>query len=496
MTEFPLLTILIFLPLAGCLLLLPVWNCRASARPIALGVGLIELVLTAWLYASWQGLSAIPAKLPGYLLVEDADWIPAFGIRYTLGLDGISLLMIMLTAFTFCVALAVSWNSITEKTGLFLALMLVMESGIMGVFLSLDLALFYLFWEVMLIPMFFLIGVWGHGRKIYSTVKFFLFTMFGSLLMLLAIVALHLIHVQQSGVVTFGLHELLRTQLPAETQLWLFGAFFLAFAIKFPLFPLHTWLPDAHTDAPTAGSVILAGLLLKTGSYGLIRFGYPLFPQAAHTLTPLLYTLAIIGIIYASLVAFAQEDMKRLIAYSSIGHMGFVALGIAVWQPVALSGSIIQMANHGVTTGALFCLVGMLDERAHTREIRSFGGLWGKIPLYSFFFLFFSLATVGLPGLNNFVGEFLILAGVMKKSPLMSALAFTGIVLTLIYTVRLVQEVLFQQERQPLPLVDLSLREFTLLAVLALLDLWMGVHPAPLLDMIHLPVQLLTGGGP
>jgi NADH-quinone oxidoreductase subunit M len=496
MSGFPILSILVFLPLAGCLLLLPVWTRPAMARPVVLAVAGIELLLTLWLFASWQGLSAVPATLPGYLLVEDAAWIPAFGIRYTLGLDGISLLMAMLTAFTFCVALAVSWNSISEKTGLFLTLMLIMESGIMGVFLSLDLALFYLFWEVMLIPMFFLIGIWGHGRKIYSTIKFFLFTMFGSLLMLLAIVALHLIHVQQSGLATFGLHELLRTQLSSETQLWLFGAFFLAFAIKFPLFPLHTWLPDAHTDAPTAGSVILAGLLLKTGSYGLIRFGYPLFPQAAHTLTPLLYTLAIIGIIYASLVAFAQEDMKRLIAYSSIGHMGYVAVGIAAWQPVALSGSIIQMANHGVTTGALFCLVGMLDERAHTRDISAFGGLWGKMPTYAFFFLFFSLASVGLPGLNNFVGEFLILAGVMKTSPLAAALAFIGIVLTLIYMLRLVQKVLFQTEQKPLALDDLGLREMVLLAVLALVDLWMGVHPAPLLDLIHLPVRLLTGGAP
>ena len=439
------------------------------ARPIALGVALVELALTAWLYASWRGLAALPAKLPGYLLTEDAPWIPAFGICYSLGLDGISLLMVLLTSFTFCVALTVSWNSISEKTSLFLTLMLIMESGIMGVFLALDLALFYLFWEVMLIPMFFLIGVWGHGRKIYSTIKFFLFTMFGSLLMLLAIIALHLLHARQSGLSSFNLHELITTQLPPDTQLWLFGAFLLAFAIKFPLFPLHTWLPDAHTDAPTAGSVILAGLLLKTGSYGLLRFGYPLFPQAAQTLTPLLYSLAIIGIIYASLVAFAQEDMKRLIAYSSIGHMGFVAIGIAAWQPLALSGAIIQMVNHGVTTGALFCLVGMLDERAHTREIRAFGGLWGKIPRYSFFFLFFSLASLGLPGLNNFVGEFLVLAGTMKKAPLVAALAFTGIILTLIYTVRLVQELLFQQERQPLPLADLDPRELALLSILALL---------------------------
>ncbi|OGW36733.1 MAG: NADH dehydrogenase, partial [Nitrospirae bacterium GWD2_57_9] len=341
-----------------------------------------------------------------------------------------------------------------------------------------------------------LIGIWGHGRKLDSTIKFFLFTMVGSLLMLLAIIALHLIHAQQSGVATFGLHELLKTQIPAGTQLWLYAAFLLAFAIKFPLFPLHTWLPDAHTDAPTAGSVILAGLLLKTGSYGLIRFGYPLFPQAAQILTPLLFGLALVGILYASLVAFAQEDMKRLIAYSSIGHMGFVAIGIAAWQPVALSGSIIQMANHGVTTGALFCMVGMLDERAHTREIKAFGGLWGKMPLWSFFFLLFSITSVGLPGLNSFVGEFLILAGTMKSSPLVAALAFIGIVLTLIYMVRLVQEVVFQKERQPLDLTDLDLREVCLLAVLSLLNVWMGVHPAPLLDLIHTPVQLLLGGAP
>lgn len=496
LSNYPTLSILIFLPLAGCLLLLPAWNRPAIARPLALGVTAIELALTLWLYGSWRSLSALPTRLPGYLLLEDTPWIPAFGIRYTLGLDGLSLLMVMLTAVTFCVALLVSWKGIQERTALFLALLLAMESGIMGVFLALDLALFYLFWEVMLIPMFFLIGIWGHGRRLYSTIKFFLFTMFGSLLMLLAIIALHLIHAQQTGVATFGLDQLLKTQLPADTQLWLYAAFFLAFAIKFPLFPVHTWLPDAHTDAPTAGSVILAGLLLKTGSYGLIRFGYPLFPQAAQTLTPLLFGLALIGIAYASLVAFAQEDMKRLIAYSSIGHMGYVAIGIAAWQPVALSGSIIQMASHGVTTGALFCLVGMLDERAHTREIRAFGGLWGKMPVWSFFFLFFSLATVGLPGLNNFVGEFLVLAGTMKRSSLVVGLAFTGIVLTLIYTVRLVQEVLFQQERQLLALADLTPREICILTALALLDVWMGVHPAPLLDLIHMPVQLLMGGAP
>lgn len=494
--DYPLLTTLVFLPLAGSLLLLAFRSRTPIAKALAFVVAAVELLLTGWLYASWRNLAETTSELPGYLLLEDAQWIPAFGIRYSLGMDGISLLMVMLTSFTFCVALAVSWNAIKGRVVLFLALMLVMESGIMGVFLALDLALFYLFWEIMLIPMFFLIGIWGHGRNIYSTIKFFLFTMVGSLLMLLAIIALHLLHFRQSGMATFGLPELLHTELPFDTQLWLFAAFFLAFAIKFPLFPLHTWLPDAHTDAPTAGSVILAGLLLKTGSYGLIRFGYPLFPLAAHALTPLFYTLALLSIFYASLIAFAQEDMKRLIAYSSIGHMGYVAIGIAAWDPVALSGSILQMANHGVTTGALFCLIGMLDERAHTREIAAYGGLWGKIPLWSFFFLLFSLTSLGLPGLNSFVGEFLILAGTMRKAPVVVAFSFVGIILPLIYMVRLVQEVLFQKERQPLQLPDLDMREISILAALLLLNVWVGVHPAPLLDMIHLPVQLLTGGTP
>jgi NADH-quinone oxidoreductase subunit M len=494
--NYPLLTILIFLPLAGCLLLLPLRNHATAARLTAFVIAAVELALCSWLYATWRDLAGVTAQLPGYLLMENAPWIPAFGIRYLLGLDGISLLMVMLTSFTFCVALAVSWRAIQERAVLFLTLMLVMESGIMGVFLSLDLALFYLFWEIMLIPMFFLIGIWGHGRKIYSTLKFFLFTMFGSLLMLLAIIGLHLLHAQQTGIVTFALPELLKTALPLDTQLWLFAAFLLAFAIKFPLFPLHTWLPDAHTDAPTAGSVVLAGLLLKTGSYGLIRFGYPLFPQAAHTLTPLIYTLALLGIFYASLVAFAQDDMKRLIAYSSIGHMGYVAIGIAAWQPVALSGAVLQMTSHGVTTGALFCLIGMLDERAHTRDIAAFGGLWGKIPLWSCFFLIFSMTAMGVPGLNSFVGEFLILAGTIRQAPLVVVLSFVGIILPLIYMVKLVQEVLFQTERQPLAAADLNLREIAILTALLLLNLWVGLHPAPLLDMIHLPVQILTGGAP
>ncbi|HEY6839145.1 MAG TPA: NADH-quinone oxidoreductase subunit M, partial [Geobacteraceae bacterium] len=443
MTGVPLLTIVVFLPLAGALLLAAFRRNDAGVHAVALAVGVGELALVCALPAA--ALVATP-PLPGFFLWEDRAWIDSFGIRYTLGVDGISFLMLLLTAFVTVIAMAVSWRGVKERVPLHYALLLVMETGIMGVFLSLDLFLFYLFWEVMLIPMFFLIGIWGHGRRIYSAVKFFLYTLAGSLLMLLAIIGLYILHGQGSGDYTFALGALMHTKLSPATACWLFAAFLLAFAIKVPIFPLHTWLPDAHTDAPTAGSVILAALLLKTGAYGLIRFGYPLFPDAARALTPLLCTVALIGIIYGSWVAFAQEDMKRLVAYSSVGHMGFVALGIAAWQPVALSGAVLQMVNHGVTTGALFALVGMLDERAHTREISRFGGIWGKAPVFASFFLFFSMASAGLPGLNNFAGEFLVLAGAFRSVPLAAAIAFAGIVLALVYTVRLVQDTLFGQE--------------------------------------------------
>ena len=390
----------------------------------------------------------------------------------------------------------VSWRSIQDRISLHFLLLLVMASGLMGVFLSLDLFLFYLFWEVMLVPMFFLIGIWGHGRNIYSAVKFFLFTLSGSLLMLLAIIGMYLLHGAQSGTYSFALTDLVDTVVTPATGMWLYGAFFLAFAVKIPLIPVHTWLADAHTDAPTAGSVILAGLLLKTGAYGLIRFGYPLFTDAARILTPLLIVLAVTGILYASWVAFSQKDMKRLVAYSSVGHMGFVALGIAAWTPVALSGAVLQMVNHGLTTTALFALVGMLDERAYTREIKAFGGLWGKMPIYSTLFMIFALASAGLPGLNNFVGEFLILTGTFKIAPIATALAFVGVILPLIYTVLLIQKVLFQEERTPMLLPDLDRRELVMMGAMALGAFYLGLHPTPLLDMLSTPVALLTGGMP
>ena len=491
MNGIPVLSVLVFLPLAGALCLLPLLRRPRAGKALALVIAGIELALAGWLHGT---ATALTTRLPGFFLLEDLPWIERFGIRYTLALDGISLLMALLTAFISLVAMVVSWRSIKDRAGLHYLLILVMETGIMGVFLSLDLFLFYLFWEVMLVPMFFLIGIWGHGRRIYSAVKFFLYTLAGSLLMLLAIIGIYLIHGAQSGTYTFALPELIHTRIAPDVAFWLFAAFLFAFAIKVPLFPVHTWLPDAHTDAPTAGSVILAGLLLKTGAYGLIRFGYPLFPAAARAATPLLFALAVIGIVYGSWIAYAQTDMKRLVAYSSVGHMGIVALGIAAWTPVALSGAILQMVNHGVTTGALFALVGMLDERTDTREIAAYGGLWGKVPVFSFFLLLFAMASAGLPGLNNFAGEFLVLAGAFRVAPVAAAVAFSGIVVTLVYTLRLVQQLLFVEERRALPLADLSLREGCLLAVLALAAVYVGVHPAPLLELVNAPVQILTSG--
>ena len=495
MNQLPLLTTLLFLPLVGAFLLLFLRVRELLAKYIAIAIGLAELLLgcTALFY---QGTLPSTGAPKGFFLFEDLPWIETLGIRYTVGMDGISLLLVVLTATVTVVAMLVSWRSITGRVTLHFLLLLAMESGVMGVFLALDLFLFYLFWELMLIPMFFLIGIWGHGRNTYSAVKFFLYTLFGSLLMLLAIIGIYMIHGAQSGSYSFSLTALTGTSLSPAVGLWLYAAFLLAFAVKFPIVPLHTWLPDAHTDAPTAGSVILAGLLLKTGAYGLIRFGYPLFPEAARTLTPLLIALAVTGIIYASWIAFAQKDMKRLVAYSSVGHMGFVALGIAVWTPVALSGAVLQMVNHGLTTTALFALVGMLDERAHTRQIEDYGGLWGKIPLYSAFFVLFAMASAGLPGLNNFVGEFLILAGSFKFVPVATILAFIGVILPLVYTVRLIQEVIFQEERRVLPMADINLRELTILASLALGDIYIGLHPAPLLEILKMPVALLTGVAP
>jgi len=482
------LIFLVLLPLAASVPMLFGRNDRLT-RMLTLMVTSVEFGITVLLYY----MLTKPAKASGpWLMYVDTSWIPGYGIRFSLGMDGISMLMVTLSALLFMLSVLVSWRSITERVALFHFTLLVLEAGVMGVFLATDLFLFYLFWEAMLIPMFFLIGVWGHGRRVYSAVKFFIYTVSGSLLMLLAIIGLYVIHGRQTGNYTFALESLSATTLDPILAVILFAAFMLAFAVKVPLFPLHSWLPDAHTDAPTAGSVILAGLLLKTGTYGMIRFAFPIFPQAAAALLPLIFAVGIIGVFYAALIASSQTDMKRLVAYSSISHLGLVALGIAAWNDISLSGATLQMVNHGVTTGALFIMVGMLDERAHTRDIAAYGGLWAKAPVFSAFLLLFILSSLGLPGLNNFAGELLILTGLFRGHPILAAAAFAGMVATLIYLLRLAQKLLFGPAGSAAEIKDLSARELAIVIPLAVLVIVIGLYPKLLLGPIEGPVKAMV----
>lgn len=485
------LTYLVLLPAVAAVPMLFEKN-EKICRILALLITGAELAVAVLLFY----LNSLGAVSSGrWFLSIDVPWIPSFGIRYSLGMDGISLLLVTLSALLFFISVIVSWREVKERVALFHGMLLLMETGIIGVFLSTDLFLFYLFWEVMLIPMFFIIGVFGHGRRVYSAVKFFIFTITGSLLMLLSIIGLYVIHGNQTGVYTFALQDLVGTHIPPGTAIWLFAGFLVGFAVKVPLFPLHTWLPDAHTDAPTAGSVILAGLLLKTGAYGLLRFAFPLFPHAASACLPVLFALGVTGIFYASWVAFAQADMKRLVAYSSIAHLAFVVLGITAWNEVALAGSVLQMVNHGITTGALFIMVGMLDHRVHTREISAYGGLWTKAPALSSFFLLFVLSSLGLPGLNNFAGEFLILVGLFRGHPLVTAAAFAGLVAGLIYLLRLAQKLLFGPVNplQGADFKDISGRELAALVPLAALVIIIGVYPSFLLKPLEAPIRDLVG---
>jgi len=487
-----LLSYILFLPLVAGVPILFVRDAQ-KVRWIALMAtgGVFLLILTTYVKLSYMQVE------PGtWLLLEDREWIEAFGIRYTLALDGLSLVMAVLSALLFVLGVGVSWKAVTRRVGLYYFMLLLLETGVLGVFFATDLFLFYLFWEIMLIPMFFLIGVWGHGRRIYSALKFFIYTVSGSLLMLAAIIGLYLLHGEQTYNYTFTLDSLMGTAVPGTLGLLMFGAFLLAFAVKVPVFPLHTWLPDAHTDAPTAGSVILAGLLLKTGTYGLIRFGFPLFPQAASQLAPLLFGLGLVGLYYASWIAFAQTDMKRLVAYSSIAHLGIVVLGIAAWNSLSLAGAVLQMVNHGISTGALFIMVGMLDERMHTRDISAFGGLWGRAPVLSSFMLLFILSSAGLPGLNNFPGEFMVFLGLFERNPVLAGAAFFGIVGTLIYLLALAQKLLFGRPAGDEPLSDLEPRELAIVVPLALLVVVLGLYPSLVTVPIEAPVTDLVKGYP
>ena len=472
MQQSLLLTVLIFLPMAGVLALLVLRSDDHDwIRRLALIAALAEFLFSLLLLRGFDAANGT------FQFQEFHNWIPSLGIHYHLGMDGISLFLVLLSTFLTPIAMLASWNSIQERVKAFFIALLVLETGMIGVFLSLDLILFFLFWEAMLIPMYFLIGVWGHGRRIYAAIKFILYTMFGSILMFVAMIWLaQLAH-------TFdivAIQERLMTGqllLSSRTEMLLFAAFFVAFAIKVPLFPFHTWLPDAHTEAPTAGSILLAGVLLKMGAYGMLRFCLPLFPDASRRFAPEVATLAIIGIIYGALVAMVQTDLKRLVAYSSVSHMGFIVLGIFALHPISENGAVFQMLAHGVTTGALFLAVGMLYDRRHTFEIREYGGLATPMPVLAAFYLFICFASAGLPMLNGFVGEFLILIGTFVRHASWASWAALGVIFSAVYLLWSYQRVFFgpvTQERNR-TLTDASVRERSLLAVMAVMILWMGI---------------------
>jgi NADH-quinone oxidoreductase subunit M len=490
MANFPLLSVILFLPLFGSL-----WALAAGRRPelcrwISLGFALADLALIILLF--FLGLTPRTGPTGTWLLSENYAWIPSLGINYSLGLDGVSLLLMLLTAGLTVLCVLVSWKAVKTRVGSYHFFLLFIETGILGVFLATDLFLFYLFWEVQLLPMFFLVGLWGHHDRIKATIKFILFTVSGSLLMLLALIGLYLIHAWTTGVYTFTINQLLHTPMSKTTEIWLFAAFLLAFGIKIPVIPVHTWLPDTHTEAPTAGSVILAGLLLKTGTYAVLRIGFPLFPMATKMAVPVILGLGLGGLFYASWIALAQTDLKRLVAYSSIAHMGLIVIGLAVWSVITLNGAILQMLNHGISTSALFILVGILDERIDSREFADMGGIWARMPVFSAFFLFFAMSALGLPGLNNFVGEILILIGTFQSRPVVAILGFAGLLLGLVYVVRMVQDAIFGKPRKEHKLWDLNFREGLVLGVLALTVLFMGLHPGPVLGLLEQPVHNLV----
>jgi len=462
-----LLSALIALPAIGALIVALTPKAAAGLqRWLGIGFSLATFAASLPLIGGVGRASALRFE-------EQVPWIPSFGISYHVGIDGLSLWLVILTTFLTPVALLGSWRGISERVKEFNVFMLLLEAGMLGVFCALDLFLFYVFWEAMLIPMYFLIGIWGHERRIYAAVKFFLYTMAGSVLMLVAFIVLY----AESGIASFDLLELTGKPVDPELQMWLFGAFALAFAIKVPMFPFHTWLPDAHVEAPTAGSVILAGVLLKMGGYGFLRLAIPLFPNASAAYAPLIGILAVVGILYGALVSLVQTDLKKLVAYSSVAHLGFVMLGIAALTPTSVVGSVYQMLNHGVSTGALFLLVGMLYERRHTRSIAEFGGLRAPMPRFTAVFLLVSFSSMAVPGFNGFVGEFLILVGSWPFSAPLTVLASLGVVLAAAYMLWMIQRVFYgevtHEANSGLP--DLSLREGAVLLPLAALALFMGL---------------------
>ncbi len=467
---------------------------HARARWIASVALTLDLLLALILW--WMHPQTVIAPTgDAWLAHFELPWIPRFGISVLLAADGLSLLLVLLTLVLGLIAIAASWTEIRERAGFFHFNLMASVAGVIGVFLALDLFLFFVFWEVMLVPMYFLIAIWGHENRAWPALKFFIFTQASGLLMLLAIVALALVNYAGTGVFTFSYFELLGADLSSTAAIWLMLGFFLAFAVKLPVVPFHTWLPDAHTDAPTAGSVLLAGILLKTGAYGLLRFIVPLFPEAAAQFAPVAMALGVIGILYGGLVAFAQTDFKRLVAYTSVAHMGFVLLGIFAWNTLALQGAVMQMIAHGISTGALFMIAGALQERLHTRDMGRMGGLWGVAPRLSAMGLLFAIAALGLPGMANFVGEFLVLAGAWQESVTATVLAAAGLVIAAIYALWLVQRSFHGEAPAGLAMADFDRREMAITGVLAVLLIWLGLHPHPVLDLAAPALAGLLEGG-
>jgi NADH-quinone oxidoreductase subunit M len=494
------LSLIVFLPLAGALLVLLAGgggdrpDRERLVRTLALAVSLATFAVTLLLWWRFDPASA------DYQFVERHAWIPAFGIQYLVGVDGISLFLLVLTAFLTPLALLSSWDSVHVNVKMFSFFLLALESSMLGVFVAIDLFLFYMFWDFVLIPMYFLIGIWGYERRVYAAVKFILYTLAGSLLMLVAIIGLGWAYAEANGgTVSFNLLDLQRLTLPWGLEKWFFLAFAVAFLIKVPVFPFHTWLPDAHVEAPTAGSVILAGVMLKMGTYGLVRFAFPLFPSAAVHYAPWLAALAVFGIIYGALVAMVQPDLKKLVAYSSVSHLGFVVFGLCAMNVQGLEGSVYQMLNHGVSTGGLFMIVGMLSDRRHTRLISEYGGLKAVMPRFVAAFLLLTLSSIALPGMNGFIGEFLILLGGWLWNPIFAGFAATGMILSAVYMLWMFQRVNYGEvtnvKNRELP--DLSAREWTLMVPTIAVAIAMGVFPnvflRPMEPAVKRTIERVTG---
>jgi NADH-quinone oxidoreductase subunit M len=485
MTDWPLLTLTTFLPLLGALFILTIRGetevVARNARNVALLTALATFVVSLFI------LGRFDAASPDFQLKETAAWFPGTTIAYSLGVDGVSLWFVLLSTFLTPLCILSTFQAVRERVKEYMVCFLVLETMMVGMFCALDLVLFYLFFEGVLIPMFIIIGVWGGQRRVYAAFKFFLYTLLGSVLMLVAMLAMYF------EAQTTDIPSLMAHSFPIEMQKWLWMAFFASFAVKVPMWPVHTWLPDAHVEAPTAGSVILAGVLLKMGAYGFLRFSLPMLPDASVFFTPLIQTLSVIAVIYTSLVALVQDDIKKLIAYSSVAHMGYVTLGLFAMTPQGVEGALIQMLSHGIVAAALFLGVGVIYDRLHTREIARFGGLASRMPLYAALFMLFTLASIGLPGTSGFVGEFLVLIGVFQADRLVAVLAATGVVLGAAYMLYLYRRVFFgrlvHEDLKMLP--DLSAREILVFLPLAVLVVWMGVHPATFLDPMHASVAKL-----